>query len=86
MRFDTTDGLHWPGGNVKFSYAEAENGQNAKGLFHGDKLDLLALRNIALQLPLPNAAREPLLDHKVSGLVNALHIEWTQLLAPSAAC
>ena len=80
LRFDTTDGLHWPGGNVKFSYAEAENGQNAKGLFHGDKLDLLALRNIALQLPLPDAARQPLLDHKVSGLVNALHIEWTQLL------
>ena len=80
LRFDTTDGLHWPGGNVKFSYAEAENGQNAKGLFHGDKLDLLALRNIALQLPLPDTARLPLLDHKVSGLVNALHIEWTELL------
>ena len=26
LRFDTTDGLHWPGGNVKFSYAEADQG------------------------------------------------------------
>jgi uncharacterized protein (TIGR02099 family) len=78
LRFDTTDGLHWPGGNVNFSYAEAENGQTAKGQFHGDKLDLMALRNIALQLPLPEAARQSLLDHKVSGLVNPLHIEWSE--------
>lgn len=76
LRFDTTDGLHWPGGNVHFSYAEAASGESAKGLFQGDKLDLLALRNIALQLPLPEPARQALLNHKVSGLVNPLHIEW----------
>lgn len=80
LSFDTADGLHWPGGNVSFSYAEAANGQSAKGLFHGDKLDLLALRNIALQLPLPNTARQTLVNHKVSGLVNPLHIEWTEQL------
>ena len=78
LRFDTTDGLHWPGGNVRFSYAEADNGQSAKGLFHGDTLDLLALRNIALQLPLPETARQALLDHKVSGMVNPLHVEWSE--------
>ena len=78
LRFDTTDVLHWPGGNVSLSYAEADNGQSAKGIFHGDKLDLLALRNIALQLPLPSSARETLLAHKVSGLVNPLHVEWTE--------
>ena len=80
LRFDTSDGLHWPGGNVKFSYAEADQGQSAKGLFHGDKLDLLALRNIALQLPLPESARKTLIEHKVSGMVNPLHIEWTEQL------
>jgi len=80
LRFDTTDGLHWPGGNVSFSYSEAVNGQSANGLFHGDKLDLLALRNIALQLPLPETARQTLLNHKVSGMVNPLHIEWTEQL------
>jgi uncharacterized protein (TIGR02099 family) len=78
LRFDTTDGLHWPGGNVSFSYAEADNGQSAKGMFHGDKLDLLALRNIALQLPLPESARQHLLDHKISGMVNPLHVEWSE--------
>ena len=83
LRFDTTDGLHWPGGNVNFSYAEADNGQSAKGLFHGDKLDLFALRNIALQLPLPESARKTLLEHKVSGLVNPLHIEWSEELGKS---
>jgi uncharacterized protein (TIGR02099 family) len=78
LRFDTTDGLHWPGGNVSFSFAEADNGQSAKGMFHGDKLDLLALRNIALQLPLPESARQTLLDHKVSGMVNLLNVEWSE--------
>jgi uncharacterized protein (TIGR02099 family) len=76
LRFDTTDGLHWPGGNVKVSWAEAENGQGAKGIFHGDKLDLYAVRNIALQLPLPDKARQALLEHKVNGLVQSLHVEW----------
>jgi uncharacterized protein (TIGR02099 family) len=78
LRFDTFDGLHWPGGNFRLSYAEADQGTRAHGRFHGDKLDLLALRNIALQLPLPEAARQTLLEHKVSGLVNPLHIEWTE--------
>ena len=78
LRFDTADGLHWPGGNISLSYAEADKGASAQGRFHGDKLDLLALRNIALQLPLPEPARQSLLEHKVSGLVNPLHIEWTE--------
>ena len=78
LRFDTFDGLHWPGGNFSLSYAEADKGTRAQGRFHGDKLDLLALRNIALQLPLPEAARQTLLEHKISGLVNPLHIEWTE--------
>ena len=78
LRFDTADGLHWPGGNISLSYAEAEKGATAQGRFHGDKLDLLALRNIALQLPLPEPARQSLLEHKLSGLVNPLHIEWTE--------
>lgn len=78
LRFDTADGLHWPGGNVNISYLEAENGQSAKGHFQGDKLDLFALRNIALQLPLPETARQRLIDHKVNGLVNTLNLEWTE--------
>jgi uncharacterized protein (TIGR02099 family) len=82
LRFDTADGLHWPGGNVSLSFADADNGQNAKGVFHGDKLDLLALRNIALQLPLPDDARNTFLAHKVSGLVNSLHVEWTEKTSP----
>ena len=78
LRFDTQDGLHWPGGNVNFTYAEDQNGQLAKGLFHGDKLDLLSLRNIALQLPLPEGLRQTVLDHKVAGLVEVMHLEWTE--------
>ena len=78
LSFDTADGLHWPGGNISLSYAEAEKGASAQGRFHGDKLDLLALRNIALQLPLPEPARQSLLEHKLSGLVNPLQIEWTE--------
>ena len=78
LRFDTADGLHWPGGNISLSYTEADKGATAQGRFHGDNLDLLALRNIALQLPLPEPARQSLLEHKLSGLVNPLHIEWTE--------
>ena len=78
LSFDTADGLHWPGGNVHLSYTEAQNGQSAQGRFHGDKLDLLALRNIAMQLPLPSNAQQILQSHKVTGTVNAVHIDWTE--------
>ena len=78
LRFDTADGLHWPGGNVSLSYLEADQGNSAQGRFQGDTLDLLALRNIALQLPLPPSARQTLQAHKVSGLVNTLNLEWTE--------
>jgi len=50
----------------------------AKGRFDGDKLDLLALRNIALQLPLPSNAHQVLQAHKITGTVNALHIDWAE--------
>ena len=78
LRFDMADGLHWPGGNVSLSYLETEKGDSAQGRFQGDTLDLLALRNIALQLPLPAEARQTLQAHKLSGLVNTLNVEWTE--------
>ena len=77
LRFDTEDGLHWPGGNVNVTYTETESSLAAQGRFQGDKLDLLALRNIALQLPLPQNTRDVLQAHKVTGTVNALHLEWS---------
>ena len=77
LSFDTEDGLHWPGGNVNVTYTETEGGQAAQGRFHGDTLDLLALRNIALQLPFPQNTRDVLQAHKVTGTVNALHLEWS---------
>ncbi len=78
LRFDMADGLHWPGGNVSLSYLETDTEGGAQGRFQGDTLDLLALRNIALQLPLPPSARQTLMAHKVSGLVHALSVEWDQ--------
>ena len=78
LSFDTEDGLHWPGGNVSVGYSQSENEQSAQGRFHGDKLDLLALRNIALQLPIPQNTRQILQEHKIAGTVNELHLEWTE--------
>ena len=82
LSFDTEDGLHWPGGNVSVRYTESENGQSAQGRFQGDKLDLFALRNIALQLPLPKNTRQVFQEHKVIGTVNALQLEWSEQNKP----
>ena len=78
LSFDTADGLHWPGGNVHLTYTETDNGKLAQGKFQGDKLDLLALRNIAMQLPLPQDARQVLQAHKVMGTVNTLQMAWSE--------
>ena len=76
LGFETADGLHWPGGNLHLQYAEATATSPAQGHFQGDKLDLQALRSIALRLPLPSGLLERLKKQSVQGLVEQLSVQW----------
>ena len=76
LQFDTRDGLHWPGGNVRVMYQGTEGKIAARGEFNGDKLDLAALTEIANRLPMNATSRAKLLAHAPKGLVERLQLNW----------
>ena len=76
LQFDTHDGLHWPGGNVRVMYLGAEGKIAARGEFKADKLDLAALAQIANRLPMDAAVRAQLLAYAPKGLVDRVQASW----------
>ncbi len=76
LQFDTRDGLHWPGGNVKVSYLGSEGKVAARGEFTADRLDLAALAQIANRLPFNPATRTALIAYAPKGLVERIQASW----------
>jgi len=76
LAFVSEQGLVWPGGNVSAQYRHAQGGQIAKGELLGDQLDLQALRDVVLRLPLPEHWHAPLTRHAVAGQVRRLQLGW----------
>lgn len=76
LAFVNDKGLHWPGGNVSVQYRMARGKTPAQGLLQGDQLDLQALRDVALRLPLPSRWQTELAGLEMSGQVRALRLQW----------
>jgi len=76
LSFDTSDGLHWPSGNVQLRLTEAQARQAARGELHADRLDLATLGQIASCLPLDAAVRDKLHAYAPKGRVDALRASW----------
>jgi len=76
LAFDTPDGLHWPGGNVRMMRMDAEGKMPARGELEADRLDLAALTQIANCLPLDASVREQLIRYGPKGLVDKLTASW----------
>ena len=76
LAFVTEQGLTWPGGNVSVQLTHANGQQPEKGEVMGDRLDLQALRDVALRLPLPAHWHERLMQHHIAGQVSALRLAW----------
>ena len=76
LQFDTSDGLHWPGGNVSVRYQGADGKVAEHGELQADRLDLSALAQIANRLPFDPAARAAVLAHAPKGLVERIQANW----------
>ena len=76
LRFETADGLVWPGGNVFVSHAQPEGRMPAIGEIRADQLDLQALSRIASHLPLGTVTHGLLRDHATQGRVESLSVRW----------
>ncbi|MCM2341119.1 YhdP family protein [Rhodoferax sp.] len=81
LRFDTQDGLHWPGGNVYLRLEQAQAGQPERGEFKADRLDLAALAQIASRLPLAATVRKRLQVYAPKGQVDTLQASWQGALS-----
>ncbi|MCX7251803.1 MAG: YhdP family protein, partial [Burkholderiales bacterium] len=79
LAFRTDQGATWPGGNLR--YRETREPRETGGAMQtlqleGDRLDLLALRQLAEQLPLPAQGRDWLSQLQPAGLIEQLELQW----------
>ena len=76
LAFVSEQGLTWPGGNVSVEYRPEQGGRAASGKLQGERLDLQALRDVALRLPLPEHWHAQLTRHTAAGQVRSLRLQW----------
>ncbi|MGI9134877.1 MAG: YhdP family phospholipid transporter, partial [Rhodoferax sp.] len=77
LEFDTADGLHWPGGNVRLGLFSGDANHAAHGDLLADRLDLAALGQIVSRLPLDDALKAQVEELAPRGLVQSLQASWT---------
>lgn len=76
LQFQTADGLRWPGGNLRLLHRAASSQTPAQGEFDADRIDLAALAQLALRLPLGAPLQDALRSHAPRGLVDEVHASW----------
>ena len=76
LRFDTHDGLHWPGGDLQLTLAQPQDQKPAHGSLRADRLELAAVSQVASRLPLDAKLRNTLRHLAPQGLVDRLQLDW----------
>lgn len=79
LSFVSTQGLRWPGGNLslRYTHEQVQARKPAQGQLQADHLDLQALRDVSLRLPLPTDLQQQLQSTPVTGQIEALTLNWT---------
>ncbi len=85
LSFETRDGLHWPGGNVRLGRFDANAKQAAHGTLEADRLDLAAISEIANRLPLHAAVHGLFQRLAPQGLVEKISLTWQGSIDQPAA-
>ncbi|MGD9550377.1 MAG: YhdP family protein, partial [Burkholderiaceae bacterium] len=81
LRFRTGDGLAWPGGNLRLQRTAATDRVPEYTQLQAERLDLAALAQIGMRLPLDAGARAALQSYQPQGLVESLQASWRGPLA-----
>lgn len=81
LEFDTHDGLHWPGGNLRLNLHGGQGSLAPRGALTADRLDLAAMGQIVDRLPLPDAIRTAVRHLAPQGLVSRVQVDWDGPLA-----
>ncbi len=76
LRFNTPDGLQWPGGNLAMTSNGTAGQTEQKNELKADRLDLAAVAQIANRLPLGTATHALIASFAPKGLVETLDARW----------
>ena len=76
LRFNTPDGLQWPGGNLAMTSSGTAGKTEQKNELKADRLDLAAVAQIASRLPLGTATHSLITSFAPKGLVETLDARW----------
>jgi uncharacterized protein (TIGR02099 family) len=76
LAFVSAQGLAWPGGNLSLAYTHPQGKNTARGHLQADQLDLFALREVGLRMPLPEALQQRLQQQEIKGQVDQLQWRW----------
>ena len=76
LNFRSRSGLQWPGGDLTLHYTEARGTQPASGRLQGERLDLQAVHELALRLPLSAPLHDSLQAWQVQGELSQLSLRW----------
>ena len=76
LRFNTLEGLQWPGGNLAMSSSGTAGLTEQKTELKADRLDLAAVAQIANRLPLGTATHALIASFAPKGLVETLDARW----------
>ena len=76
LRFNTPDGLQWPGGNLAMTSSGTAGQTEQKTELKADRLDLAAVAQIANRLPLGTATHALIASFAPKGLVETLDARW----------
>ena len=76
LQFETEDGFHWPGGNVRVAMFAATERAPARGEMEADRLDLAAMTQIANRLALGERVHAILTSMDPKGLVERVQGSW----------
>ncbi len=77
LQFDTDDGLHWTGGNVRLARYEATTRKPATGELVADRLDLTSMVEIAKRLPVGEEVHAALKRFGPKGLIEQVQGTWS---------
>jgi uncharacterized protein (TIGR02099 family) len=76
LRFNTPDGLLWPGGNLAMTSSGIAGQTEQINALKADRLDLAAVAQIANRLPLGTATHAMIASFAPKGLVETLDARW----------
>lgn len=76
LQFDTVDGLHWPGGNLRVRVVTQDAKTQQGGELLADHVDLQAVAQIAERLPLQDAVGKALRTYAPRGELVRLKGSW----------